>query len=138
MNDKPVIIVALAMALIALTFPFWRQIMAGRPTPPPRPDEPQYELPASGECVAENMRTDHMQLLSEWRDAVVRGEGDPSPVTVNGVEYPKSLTRGCMACHTSRKNFCLQCHDYADVEPNCWNCHVEPEDVASVEDAKEE
>ena len=144
MNDKPVIIVALAAALIALTFPFWRQIIAGRPTPPPRAGEPQYELPSGDECVAKDMRANHMQVLNEWRDAVVRGEGgedgeDPAaPVTVGGVEYPKSLTRGCMACHTSNDKFCARCHEYADVDPNCWDCHVEPNDVVPLAGANEE
>jgi hypothetical protein len=135
MNDMPKIIVGLAIALLALTFPFWRQIMAGRPSPAPRPDEPQFELP-EGECVARDMKARHMQLLNEWRDAVVRdGDTDTVAITVRvdgeerEKEYPKSLTRGCMACHTSRQNFCVRCHDYADVDPNCWDCHVAPGEV---------
>ena len=76
------------------------------------------------------MQARHMQVLNQWRDQVVR-EGDTTPVQVNGVDYPKSLTRGCMACHASRVNFCARCHTYADVSPNCWSCHVEPGEDAS-------
>jgi hypothetical protein len=138
MNDKPIIIVGLVIALLVLTLPFWRPLLAGRPSPPPQ-DEPEFQLP-EGQCVAENMKARHMQVLNRWRDAVVR-EGDTDPamiqvdgeevpvmITVDGVEQPcpKSLTRGCMACHTSRENFCARCHTYADVNPNCWSCHVEP------------
>jgi hypothetical protein len=126
MNDKPTIVAGLVIALVALTFPFWRPLLAGRPSPPPRPDaEPRYVLP-KGQCVERNMRARHMQVLKRWRDEVVR-YGDARPVTVSGVEYPKSLTRGCMKCHVSNKDFCARCHDYADVQPNCWDCHVAPE-----------
>ena len=59
--------------------------------------------------------------------AVVR-HGDTKRIAVDGQEYDKSLTRGCMACHTSRENFCARCHDYADVRPACWDCHVEPDE----------
>ncbi|MEW5722576.1 MAG: hypothetical protein AB1896_05690 [Thermodesulfobacteriota bacterium] len=39
-----------------------------------------------------------------------------------------SLQNTCMACHTSKKDFCDQCHNYSAVIPTCWNCHVEPEE----------
>ena len=140
MNDKPIIIVGLAIALAALTFPFWSALYTRATSSTAAPlDAPVFELP-SGRCVAENMRARHMQVLNEWRDAVVR-EGDAAPamiavngreapvmITVDGVqrECPKSLTRGCLACHKSNENFCAKCHEYADVEPNCWGCHLNP------------
>jgi len=95
-------------------------------------------------CVRENayMNPNHMNILNEWRDDVVR-KGDRSKVEINGREYEKSLTKCCMKCHTSREKFCVKCHEYADVLPpkvcpkladakqaprgvNCWNCHVDP------------
>lgn len=95
-------------------------------------------------CVKdrEYMNPNHMNILNEWRDDVVR-KGDRSKVEINGLEYEKSLTKCCMKCHTSREKFCFKCHEYADVLPpkvcpkladakqaprgvNCWNCHVEP------------
>jgi hypothetical protein len=80
-------------------------------------------------CVlpVEEMRTSHMTLLDDWRDSVVR-EGRRM-VRVEGLDRPveMSLTRGCLDCHGSKKAFCDTCHDYADVRPYCWDCHVVPE-----------
>jgi hypothetical protein len=114
------IFIGLAIAVVALTFPFWYNLAIGSPTPSPELDTPD------GQCVedTEYMRAHHMDLLDEWRDAVVR-DGDTSPVVVEGKEYPKSLTRGCLECHTTRQKFCYECHNYANVEPTCWECHVE-------------
>jgi hypothetical protein len=149
MNDKAIILTGLVIVLLALTFPFWRPLLAGRPLPPPHAED-QFELPSEGQCVAENMRARHMQVLNQWRDAVVR-DGDTGPATINvdgkdvpvmitvdgkQRECPKSLTNGCMACHTSRENFCARCHNYVDVRPNCWDCHVEPQEVLSEQFAK--
>ena len=96
----------------------------------------------AGECVAElgYMTGHHMDMLNEWRDAVVR-DGDREPVEINGQPYAKSLTGTCMGCHTNRENFCYRCHEYANVLPFqspceatdakqprgilCWDCHDE-------------
>lgn len=118
MTDKPRIIIGLVFVLVAVTFPFWYALAAGPPGEPP-----ELELP-EGECVQENMRADHMDVLEKWRQQVVR-EGDKSKIKIAGKEYDKSLTKTCMGCHTSRQNFCAKCHDYADVQPTCWNCHNE-------------
>ena len=123
MNDKPTILAGLVIALVVLTIPFWYALAAGRPDAPP-----ELEVP-DGKCVADTdyMRANHMDLLNQWRDEVVR-QGDESQIEVDGRMYHKSLTRGCMACHTNRESFCRRCHDYADVRPVCWDCHVEPEE----------
>ncbi len=76
------------------------------------------ELP-SGEsaCVEdrEYMRAHHMELLDEWRTAVVR-EGSSTYVSkASGKSYPMSLTKTCMGCHTSREAFCDKCHEYESV-----------------------
>lgn len=123
MNDKPRIVAGLVIVLVVLTLPFWYALATTEPTA--RPD---LELPEGhARCVRDTayMRANHMDLLNQWRDAVVR-QGDEEPVDVDGTKYPKSLSRGCMACHTSRANFCSRCHQYANVRPTCWDCHVEP------------
>ncbi len=80
------------------------------------------------------MAAHHMELLDRWRKEVVR-EADNTPYTsvAFGGEYKKSLTGTCMTCHsnneTSDRNTdmsCAKCHDYANVELRCWDCHVEP------------
>ena len=140
MNDKPVIIVGLAIALIILTFPFWYSVTAGAPGTPPDLTVPD------GKCVmdTEYMRAHHMDLLDEWRDAVVRkGEKTYHSETL-GKDVEMSLTKTCLLeCHatndvgekasvqldlspSNRDMFCHQCHDYAGVQPSCWDCHLEP------------
>ena len=119
MNDKPLIVVGLVIALVVLTVPIWFTLAAARGP------APELVLP-DGQCVrdAEYMRAHHMELLNQWRDEVVR-HNDRGDIQRNGKRYPKSLTRGCQSCHTSRDHFCKKCHDYANVEPTCWHCHVE-------------
>ena len=94
-------------------------------------------------CVEEvnYMQANHMALLIEWRDAVVR-QGDTSRIEINGRSYLKSLTTTCMGCHTDRQTFCYRCHVYANTLPawparnsstaqggiRCWNCHLQPEE----------
>lgn len=122
MSDKGKILVGLLVFIAAVTFPFWRGfIAAGEP--------PEIELPA-GEtrCVEDAawMKANHMNLLDDWRDQVVREEKKIYKSTVDGAEYEMSLTRTCMGCHKQRANFCDRCHTYADVKPYCWDCHVEP------------
>ncbi|MFC1678988.1 sulfate reduction electron transfer complex DsrMKJOP subunit DsrJ [Elusimicrobiota bacterium] len=89
--------------------------------------DPKIHTPGE-QCVAptEYMRASHMDLLNTWRDDVVR-DGNREYVSPDGREFDKSLSRTCMKCHTNRKEFCTECHDYAGVTPYCWDCHVEPE-----------
>jgi len=128
MNDKPKIFVGLAIALVLLTFPYWYALARGD-----YEARPELVMPDGGqtECVMETdwMRAHHMDLLNEWRDAVIR-DGDTTVVdSVNGQTkgIPKSLTHGCMSCHTQKAGFCESCHNYANVKPTCWDCHVEPQ-----------
>jgi len=146
MNDKPVILVGLVVGLAVLTFPFWYTRAAGKSGSPP-----QLELPkGESRCVEDvaYMRAHHMELLNEWRDAVVR-QGDQAPYVSKafGTKYEKSLTKTCMGCHANRETFCDKCHEYAGVSSlhpvpplgtdrsaqagmpgiGCWDCHhVEP------------
>jgi hypothetical protein len=120
-SDKPIIIVGLVIAVGALTFPFWYNLAIGSPTPSPDLETPE------GQCVedVETMRAEHMDLLNKWRDAVVR-DGEKTYVSKTyGDSHEMSLTRTCMSCHESRESFCQKCHSYANVEPTCWDCHVE-------------
>jgi len=118
MNDKPIIAIGMVIALVVLTVPFWYALAAGTGEP-----APELALP-EGQCVEPDMAAHHMEVLNRWRDEVVR-KGDCSEIEVNGKKYAKSLTKGCMSCHESRQDFCKKCHDYADVRPTCWDCHVE-------------
>ncbi len=124
MHDKGTIIVGLAVFLGAATFPLWYAAGFGGDASPP-----ELERPADGaKCVedTEYMKANHMDLLNQWRDAVVREGGRYYTSTAYGSQHEMSLTGTCIGCHGSRETFCTKCHDYANVEPRCWDCHTEP------------
>ena len=137
MTDRLRITAGLVVAVAGLTSPFWYTWAAGHPGAPPR-----LELP-EGRCVEDRewMRDHHMQLLDQWRTAVVR-EGQSTYVSkAYRTTHEMSLTKTCMGCHTSRETFCDRCHEYADVASlhplrqfgttefgktpgiGCWDCH---------------
>jgi len=73
------------------------------------------------------MKSSHMKLLDTWRDEVVR-EGKRMYKSSSGKEYVMSLQNTCMKCHTTKTQFCDRCHNYLDVSPNCWDCHLSPKE----------
>ena len=117
--------VGLIIFLCIMTFPVWYNIVGGKAAYSP---ELKIETDEK-DCVesAEYMRTEHMKLLDEWRDAVVR-ENNRTHVTHNGKEFNMSLSNTCLNCHANKADFCDKCHNYLEVEPTCWNCHVVPEE----------
>ena len=91
--------------------------------------EPELKLPVNEkECIesTEYMRTNHMQLLNEWRDWALR-DGKRTYTNHAGKEFSISLQNTCMKCHNSKADFCDKCHNDAGVSPYCWDCHVQPE-----------
>jgi len=131
MHDKGRIVLGLAVFLALITFPVWYNLVSGERTVPP-----EVELPPDEErCVADRefMRREHMQLLMDWRDDVVRDD-ERIHTTADGRQYAKSLSGtmtardggSCMSCHRKKEAFCDRCHNYVAVEPVCWDCHVEP------------
>ena len=135
MSDKPIIVAGLAVFIVVVTFPVWYTLGFSEDPSPPNLEIPQ------GKCVkdAEWMRANHMNLLKEWRNDMVR-EADKSQIEINGEKYEKSLTKGCMICHVNRQTFCYECHKYTNAVQllplrgsettqrgiRCWNCHIEP------------
>jgi len=80
---------------------------------------------AGTQCVepAEVMRRNHMRFLQHQRDETVRG----------GVRGAKYSLKECIDCHASTKtasvaraetNFCVNCHSYAAVRIDCFECHT--------------
>ena len=131
MYNKGTVIAGLAIFVLFVTFPIWFNGLDAGPLPKP-------ELPPGGEkeCVAPAalMRDTHMQLLNVWRDDVLRYSNRVS-VTVGGKEYRKGLQMACMQCHTNKEKFCDTCHEYASVQPTCWDCHLTPAEAASRKEA---
>lgn len=125
MKDKGRIIIGLIIFLILITSPIWYNMAGGKAAYKP---ELKYVTDAK-ECVAptEYMRVSHMDLLNQWRDKAVR-EGQRVYMAFNGKKYNMSLSQTCMDCHSNKADFCDQCHNYAGVDPYCWDCHIEPEE----------
>lgn len=92
--------------------------------PTPSTDTPAIDALSEKRCVesTEYMRSSHMQLLDEWRNDVVR-DGSREYESASGQVYEKSLDGTCLECHSNREEFCDSCHDYASVDPYCWDCH---------------
>ncbi len=123
MYDAAKIVPGLIIAVVLLTFPVWYNLASGK-----SPYAPEIEKPVGEkQCVesAEFMRSFHMDLLNDWRDAVVR-RGLRIYTSSDGARYEMSLSGTCMRCHSNKSTFCDRCHDYAGVDPYCWDCHVEP------------
>lgn len=129
MYNKGTIIPGLIIFVLFVTFPIWFNGLQANPAPKP-------EMPPGGEkkCVesAAYMRANHMQLLNEWRDDVLRDD-NRTVVTVDGKNYRKGLQMACMECHSNKEKFCDNCHAYTAVKPYCWDCHLEPKEAASKE-----
>lgn len=122
MYDGGKIITGLIIFVLLVTFPIWyNHLDAG--------EVPKLEKPKDAKvCVqpVEIMRAEHMQLLNQWRDEVLR-QGQRGYIEVGeGKMYQKSLQNACMECHKTKKKFCDSCHTYASVSPYCWDCHLAP------------
>lgn len=125
MHNKRIIITGIIIFLILTLYPIWNIMICNGGK-----DMLQIEiLKEHKECVmpAEYMKANHMTLLKEWRDSVIRS-GDRSPVTVRTIKYEKSLTQTCLKCHNNKPAFCDKCHGYLSVTPSCWNCHYFPKE----------
>ncbi|MCP4703724.1 MAG: hypothetical protein GY865_03865 [candidate division Zixibacteria bacterium] len=68
-------------------------------------------------CVenTEYMRYHHWELLRGIRENIVR----------YGIRGDVNLNK-CKECHTSRVNFCDQCHNAVSMAPDCFGCHNYP------------
>ena len=113
------VIPSLILFVALVTLPFWYN--AGKAQAVPKPELPKDQK----FCVEpmEQMRTNHMQILNEWRNDVVR-DADRVWVTEDGKKFTMSLSNGCLRCHTDKAKFCDKCHDYLGVKPFCWDCHL--------------
>ena len=121
--DKGKIVPGLVIFLIFITFPFWYNM--GKAAPAPKPLLAKEAL-AAKECVrsAEFMKAEHMQVLNDWRNTVVR-DGQRVYINSSGKEFEMSLSNSCLDCHTNKTEFCDRCHNYASVTPYCWDCHID-------------
>lgn len=99
-------------------------------------DTPKPAIPKAvqGEqCVepTDFMRRNHMDLLLHQRDETVH----------RGIRSKQHSLKGCLACHVVKdaqnqpvtaadpRHFCSQCHQYAAVKIDCFQCHASVPDT---------
>lgn len=125
MYDAGKIIIGLAVFIALASYPLWYDAARGDI---PTSVDPKI-ITAEKECVAptEYMKANHMDLLNQWRDNVVR-KNIRVYTAESGRKFEMSLSHTCMDCHSNKSEFCDVCHNYAGVDPYCWDCHVEPEE----------
>ena len=94
------------------------------------------------QCVADTdyMRRNHMKLLEHQRDGTVR----------EGIRTDRFSLKKCVACHAidgpdgrpltakSPKFFCRECHIYAAVRIDCFECHASRPDTGKTAGLKGE
>ena len=129
MYNSGKIIAGLVVFFILATLPFLLNFGKANAKIEPSIDTPEINAMPNKHCVETKvfMRAEHMQLLNNWRDQVVRN-GNRIYVGSDGNEYQISLQNTCMKCHSNKKKFCDKCHNYMAVKPYCWGCHIAPKE----------
>jgi hypothetical protein len=151
MYDKGKVITGLAIFFLVFTFPFWSNIGKTAPMPERSLDTPVLQEMAREagldleqalkegaiNCVEDKdyIVSQHMHLLNLWRDSVVRS-GNRMYAGAFGKRHEMSLSKSCMNCHSNKKDFCDRCHNYMNVNPYCWDCHLTPEQMGTASDAE--
>lgn len=130
MHDKGKILAGLIIFCVLVASPIMYNMVTGQASV-----APELKAPPGGEkeCVEskEWMRGNHMQLLFDWRETVVRERNRTyNSFTYDGREHNMSLTGECLSCHSNKPEFCDQCHNYLKVKPYCWDCHIIPKEGA--------
>ena len=127
MNNSRYIIIGLVLFIAVVTFPFIGGIDRASSAPELSLDTPVINALEKKECIESTdfMRSRHMELLSDWKDAVSR-DGLRVYTSSTGQTYNISLQNTCLNCHSNKQEFCDRCHEYAGQEPVCWNCHFAP------------
>ena len=91
----------------------------------PKPDIPKGK---GDQCVEDTdyMRKNHMELILHQRDETM----------YRGIRSKKHSLKECIECHAvndnsgqpvshlDSKHFCVQCHEYASVRIDCFDCHA--------------
>ncbi len=132
MYDGGKIILGIIIFLAIVTFPFYSNMGKAVTKPEPKLDTPEIKKLTEKKCVESKdfMRAEHMKILNQWRDSVVR-ERNRIYTSSDGRLFQMSLQNTCMKCHSNKKKFCDECHNYADVNPYCWDCHLQPKESES-------
>lgn len=127
MYDGGKVVVGIIILIALIAFPFLYNKGKAAKVPELKIDTPEIQrLPEKERvCVEprEYMRENHMKLLNDWRDQVVR-QARRDYVGFTKKKYTMSLQNTCLECHSNYDNFCNRCHTYSGITPYCWSCHV--------------
>ncbi|HEY6011563.1 MAG TPA: sulfate reduction electron transfer complex DsrMKJOP subunit DsrJ [Nitrospirota bacterium] len=132
--DGGKIFIGLVIFVAFATFPFIYNVGKVNAKPELKTDTPAIQewekLNGKKECVEsrEFMRTEHMQLLNNWRDSVVRDGNRGYTSDTSHKRFNMSLQNECLRCHSNKKKFCDECHNYMAVKPYCFDCHIAPKE----------
>jgi hypothetical protein len=87
------------------------------------------------QCVepTDVMRRNHMDYLKHHRDETLR----------EGIRTKQYSLRECIACHVapveasagteqSQGHFCMNCHIYTGIKPDCFQCHATKPEAGAV------
>lgn len=110
--------------MLRLAAAFALALAAGLSLASDRVPRPEIVVEKPGQCVepTDVMRRDHMKFLLHQRDLTVH----------EGIRTPKYSLAACVECHASTKTgsvlgqggFCQDCHSYASVKLDCFECHA--------------
>ena len=126
MYDAGKILIGIVVFIALVTTPIWINMAGGAGAKAPTLEKPLGEQ----HCVetTEYMKENHMQLLIDWRESVVR-DGNRTYIShaygddPHKGHFEMSLSETCLKCHSNKANFCEKCHDYVGVDVFCWDCH---------------
>jgi len=125
--DRGKVLIGILILAALVAFPFLYNIGKAAKAPEPELNTPTIQaLPESERLCVEPksyMTENHMKLLNEWRDQVVR-EGRRNYTGFTKKNYTISLQNTCIGCHSNYDNFCDRCHTYSGITPYCWSCHL--------------
>ncbi|MEW6076243.1 MAG: sulfate reduction electron transfer complex DsrMKJOP subunit DsrJ [Thermodesulfobacteriota bacterium] len=129
MKNKGLIIAGLVVFFIIALTPWWWNLVTGTKAKAPEP-KLTAKAEAAKNCVESKdfMKKEHMQLLDQWREEVVRQERR-TYVNTEGKSFDMSLTNTCLDCHSNKAEFCDSCHNYTSVRPYCFDCHNIPKEA---------
>jgi hypothetical protein len=130
--DGKKVVIGLVVFVVLMGLPIWYNMGKAAPAPEIKIDTAAIQAMPKKQCILpkEEMRTEHMQLLNDWRNWAVR-DGLTVYVAADGKQYNMSLQKECMECHSNKTEFCDRCHTYAGMTsstPYCWTCHIPPKE----------
>lgn len=132
--DGGKIFIGLIIFVAFAAFPFYYNIGKVNAKPELKTDTPAIQewekQNGKKQCLEskEFMRPEHMQLLNNWRDSVVRDGNRGYQSEALHKRFNMSLQNECLRCHSNKKKFCDECHNYMAVNPYCFDCHIAPKE----------